>query len=175
MGNVISDIFRTYGIPGLAALLILVVVAWIIAHKNAEPGSEISLLWGLAKYKKKYARIRRKKKKPVEVIHENSDTLWRILVPVKDWIDSDLTAYSSDYMDSLLAGPHHLKCKTDLSYLDTSTSWVVFRVRRNCLKCEAKILPDGTTDNRGDFKKFILERLQEAHLNGRKITSGMKI
>ena len=114
-------------------------------------------------------------KKPVEIIHENSETLWRVLVPVKDWIDSDLTTYGSNYLGSLIAGPHHLKCKTDLSYLDTSDTWGVYRVRRNCSKCDVMVLPEGATDNRADFKKFILGRLQQVYLNGKKIKSGMKI
>lgn len=175
MNDVISDIYRIYGILGLAALLILVMVAWTIAHQNAEPGSEISLLWGLAKYKKKYRRTSHKMKRPIEVIHEDSETLWRILVPVENWIDADLTTYRSEYTDSLLAGPHHLKCKTDLSYLDTSDTWGVYRVRRNCSKCDVMVLPEGMTNNRADFRKFILGRLQQDHLNGKRIKSGMKI
>ena len=171
MGNVTSDIFRTYGLPGLGVLLVLGLIVWIVIHRAAEPGSEIRLLWGLATYKKKYRRATRKKKRPTEVIHVQTNTLWRILVPPEEWIDDDLTTFGSHYLEKLLAGPHCTICKTDLGYSKGGLQ----RIRRHCLKCDTEILPEQISDSRRDFKKYILDSLQEAHLNGRKITFGMKL
>lgn len=52
MFDLISKIFNKYGITSIILAIIIVAVIWIVAHFNAAPGKEISVLWGLVKYTK---------------------------------------------------------------------------------------------------------------------------
>jgi hypothetical protein len=137
----VLTIAATYGLPGLVALLLVAVVFWLLVHHSAAAGAQVSFLWGLVSYQKKYPSPKRRRERPVEVIHEPTQTLWRLMSPARHWIDSDLTKYASTYLDSLLAGPYHEPCKLDLSVADYARSEMTYRVARHCPQCEVDVLP----------------------------------
>ncbi|WP_104041864.1 hypothetical protein [Vibrio hyugaensis] len=47
-----EELLNKYGIKSVLAAAIFVVVTWVIAHKMAEPGSTVSVGWGLVEYTK---------------------------------------------------------------------------------------------------------------------------
>src|SRR5437899_2054848 len=122
-----------YGLVGFAVLGGLAVLIWIGAHVVAEPGEKVSLLFGLATYTKKKRIVRPPKPaavgpapKPIEIIDETLDLMWRVQVSVALWIDDDLTKLSDTDLDSILSGPYHLTCKRDLGrYNSTLREWQI--------------------------------------------------
>lgn len=52
MTDIISQIFSDYGPTGLVIGIIVVCVAWLLAHRSAKPGTSVTILWGLASYTK---------------------------------------------------------------------------------------------------------------------------
>lgn len=52
MGEILSDIFKKFGIKSVLFALAFSVAIWTLAHFAASPGTEVSILWGLARYTK---------------------------------------------------------------------------------------------------------------------------
>ena len=50
MSDVFTEAFKKYGIKAIILSIVFAIVIWGFAHWTAAPGSEISVLWGLAKY-----------------------------------------------------------------------------------------------------------------------------
>lgn len=165
-----------YGSVGIVALLIIVGIAWMVAHIATEPGTRVKVLWGLVEYQKRYPR--RRKKRPIVVSHKATGTLWRIKHPLREWADNDLSSYGSTGVDDLIDGPYHAPCKRDLSYFgvdENGTGPKIRRVRRVCRTCEAIVIPDNVGNVRADFKQHILLEIQRLHMDGKKIKSGTAI
>lgn len=55
MGEPLSDIIMRFGVPGLIGIAVLALCVWGVAHWTADPGTEVSVLFGLAKYTKRDA------------------------------------------------------------------------------------------------------------------------
>ena len=169
---------RTLGayLTALIGAIVLLIIFWAIVHWLAEPGKEISFLRGVVSYTKRHVRARtRKMAKPINVIDEYTGLLWRIVDPVKNWIDSDIKSFRAETISRILNGPFHEKCKMDLSYLDSSERMSRWCVRRTCIDCDVEILPESVTNDRTGIKTFVLQRLQQLHLQGTKIKNGMTI
>lgn len=172
MDNPVVEFVTSFGIAGLGVVLVVALAVALFVHWSAEPGKQVSLLWGLASYQKRIPIRKARTTRPIEITHEQSETLWRIMHPVGSWVDSDLTKAGPTYLDSLLAGPHHVTCKGDLSIWDGISG---YEVRNRCPSCDATILPIGKTFERLQFKVFLLNELQRHHLAGGKIVTGMKL
>ena len=54
MGDIWDEVLKRYGATALVAALIAGIAIWGLAHIVSEPGSEVSVLWGLVKYTKKH-------------------------------------------------------------------------------------------------------------------------
>ena len=108
--QIVSLLFENFGWSAFIVAILLLIIFWAIVHGLAEPGKKISYLRGLVSYTKKYQRARdRKKPMVINVIEEGSNTLWRIVYPVKDWIDGDINDYSDTYISNILIGPFHAR------------------------------------------------------------------
>ncbi|WP_332405956.1 hypothetical protein [Vibrio metschnikovii] len=53
MFDAFAVILREYGFKAVWAFAVLFIVKWILVHQMAEPGSTVSLSWGLIEYTKK--------------------------------------------------------------------------------------------------------------------------
>lgn len=176
MDKLVDQLIEHYGLTVLLSVLVLIFFAWAIIHVLAAPGKQISLLYGLVSYTKRDEVYKPpKRQKPIEVIHELSGTLWRIMTPIEEWIELDLTAVGYTYRSSLLSGPYHAACKRNLSYFDNSSMSKIYRIRRKCRQCNIEVIPKNVTDDRSEFKKMVVELIQEVHLRGEKIESGMVV
>ena len=168
---------KHFGWTALLVAIVLLIVFWAIVHFLAEAGKPVTFLGGFVSYTKRSAYIRsRKKVKPIDVVDEVTGTLWRIVEPVKSWIDADINSFGPDHTSRILKGPFHAKCKSDLSYWDNSPRVGGWCVRRTCRECdEVEIVPKSVTNDRTGMKTYVLQRLQQLHLQGTKIKSGMTI
>ena len=52
MDGVLAEIFKRYGVLAILAAIVMGATIWAVAHLSAAPGTQISLLWGLASYTK---------------------------------------------------------------------------------------------------------------------------
>jgi hypothetical protein len=52
MSDIATEIFKKYGLAAILFAVVLALLAWGLAHFAASPGTEVSVLWGLAKYTK---------------------------------------------------------------------------------------------------------------------------
>lgn len=52
MGEILSDVFKKFGIKSVLFALAFSIAIWVLAHFAASPGTEVSILWGLVRYTK---------------------------------------------------------------------------------------------------------------------------
>ena len=57
MDDIPSWLLTDYSLPTILAASALGLVVWVLAHANAEPGTTVRVLWGLAEYTKSGARV----------------------------------------------------------------------------------------------------------------------
>ena len=57
MADIYSDIFKKYGILSIIGAIIFAFVVWLSAYFSAAPGTEVSILWGFARYTKPSGQI----------------------------------------------------------------------------------------------------------------------
>ncbi len=67
MDNIITELMRRYGIWAILALLVVGTTVWFVAHYQAEPGDELSILWGMVEYTKSKSQTEHK------LIHSEKD------------------------------------------------------------------------------------------------------
>jgi hypothetical protein len=177
--SLLSAIFEHFGWTALVAVIALLLVFWVLVHLVAEPGKPVTYLGGVVSYTKRPNRpTRRKRRKPIDVVEPLSGTIWRVLRPVDEWIDQDISSFDQHDVENLLDGPHHEECKADLSYFESSYNSSGWRIRSICTTCEKEILPNDAGKGVGDrlnFKRFVLQQMKRRHLQRKKIKQGTRL
>ena len=56
MADVLGSIFTRYGIWAIIGVVVLGLVVWAASDLRAQPGSKVSVLWGMTSYKKSCSR-----------------------------------------------------------------------------------------------------------------------
>lgn len=67
MDNIMTELMRRYGMWVIPALLVAGATVWFVAHYQAEPGDEVSILWGMVEYTKSKSQAEHK------LIHSDKD------------------------------------------------------------------------------------------------------
>lgn len=52
MKEIMEFIFRKYGASAILVSIVAAIFVWVLAHFSAEPGTKVSVIWGLAEYTK---------------------------------------------------------------------------------------------------------------------------
>ena len=158
-------------------LFVALIYGWIVLHRSARIGTKISFLWNFVTYTKGQHRpLFRRDFRSIEVTDE-FEMLWRIKKPPAEWIELDIGRVHSEYIEELLLGPFHSICKSNLSNLDRSDSMrgSAYFISRGCNECGVDLIPGSGPLDRYEAKEYLFKRLQQAHLSGKKIKSGMRI
>lgn len=102
MGEILSDIFKKFGIKSVLFAFVFSVAIWTLAHFAASPGTEVSILWGLARYTKSMDKksesttsaidLNSSKKTAQEIINKNDSSF----VPISLFTKYDLSKANFD-------------------------------------------------------------------------------
>ena len=157
------------------SLLVVILIFWAIIHLTAEPGCQISYLWGLVKYQKRHARQKQRKSRQLEIIIDDLQMVFRTITKLGYWIDSDISHFGFEHIDSLLSGPYHLPCQHDLNYFDPDIE-PRYRIARKCVVCETEVLPKKSLrDDTQFYKQQVLLAVQRLYFSKGKLKSPIHI
>ncbi len=92
MSEILSDIFKKYGIKAVVFASVFAILVWAFAHFAAAPGTEVSVLWGLVRYTKSMDKESEySSKNPVEY---NNKTTEDGIIQKKDTVFSPISIFT---------------------------------------------------------------------------------
>lgn len=123
MPDIASEVFRKYGLAAILFAVVFAFLVWALAHFASAPGTEVTVLWGLAKYTKP---DRTKEINPVSTDSHSSFKAQNPAVILPDSLHysppgdiSTISQISASEFDKMLAS---LRAKNGLRQLTTLES-----------------------------------------------------